>query len=60
MKQYVSEFLRRRFPDANGITIRVLSQWLCFITKRIGMGEKVLQARYKMVWEMMLDDTEMI
>lgn len=59
-KHYAGEFLRKRFPGANGITVRVLSQWLCFITRRIGAGDKVLQARYKMISEMMRDDMTMI
>jgi serine/threonine protein kinase len=59
-KQHIAEFLRKRFPMANGITIRVLSQWLCFITRRIGFGDKVLQARYKMMCEMMRDDMGMV
>ncbi len=59
-KKHIAEFLRRKFPTANGITIRVLSQWLCFITQRIGFGDKVLQGRYKMIFEMMRDDMGMI
>jgi serine/threonine protein kinase len=60
MKQQIIDFAKRRFPTANGITINVIAQWIHFITMRVGLGDKVLQARYKTVSDMMRDDTEMV